>query len=879
MPPVDILSEIVRADDRVALVFADGRTLSYADLDARTLRFAKRLGQGGKRLIAISAETSEHMIVAYLGALRAGHAVAMLPPCDDRLWSDFLAAFRPDFTFRPADGRWRLIDESRPGGSRQQLHPDLALVLMTSGSSGTAKAVRLSYANLDANARSIADYLDLSSVDRAALVLPLHYSYGLSVLHSHLVAGGSIFLPGVSVMSDDFARVIGESGCTNFSGVPYSYELMEKTGFRATELKALRFMTVAGGRLAPELIRRYRDYMRAGGGRFFVMYGQTEAAARIAFVPPESLSDHEERIGVAIPGGSLSLADDEGNPVDRPGAAGELVYSGPNVMMGYGADRADLARSAEIEALHTGDIAVRDHEGFFRIVGRKSRFAKVAGLRIGFDIMEQVLAEAGIAAAVVGDDEGLQAYVTDVDVADQARRILAKASHLPANLICVSEQTNLPRLASGKIDYDSLEKKMLKTREKGRPAAVSVLEAYARVFYPLSVGRNDSFVSLGGDSLRFLQLTMEFDRLGVDLPEGWAHARIAELDNCRQVTRSSRLADVRPLPTDLVLRAIAILLVVVHHEMVWPIPGGSGVMLLLVGFSLARFQSAHFLAGRFRQALRPAINVLIPYFFIVAAYALVWRAVPWASITLTGNFGYADPERHEMVPYLYWFIEAYAQTLLVFALIFAMPAVRKLARARPFAFSLGLLGLAVAARFSLPPVFDIGKRQIFTIYWGFHIAIFGWCAGLADRAARRMVLTALAAAVLGYLAFWETVWIGTTVKYLTIFATLLALLYLPRISLPVWLGRFVTLIAVSAFPIYLLHRFVPELLMTPAAGALPVSVFHLLAIAGGLALGIIANKTVAEFRNLLGGMAIGENTGVPQPALLLQWPFVMRRNR
>ncbi|MFS8148239.1 AMP-binding protein [Rhizobium sp. BR 249] len=866
MIPVDILSEILRADDRPALVFADGRTLSYADLNARTLRFAERLGRGEKRLVAISAETSEHMIVAYLGALRAGHAVAMLPPCDDRLWSDFLAAFRPDFTFRPVDGRWRLIDESRPARSAQQLHPDLALVLMTSGSSGAAKAVRLSYASLDANARSIAGYLDLSPADRAALVLPLHYSYGLSVLHSHLIAGGSIFFPGVSVMSDDFARVIGESGCTNFSGVPYSYELMEKTRFRTAELKALRFMTVAGGRLAPERIRLYRDHMRACGGRFFVMYGQTEAAARIAFVPPESLSDNEERIGIAISGGSLSLVDDDGKPVDRPGAAGELVYSGPNVMMGYGADRSDLARPAEVEALHTGDIAVRDEQGFFRIVGRKSRFAKVAGLRIGFDIMEQALAEAGIAAAVVGDDEGLQAYVTEAGVADRARRILAQASHLPANLISVAEQPNLPRLASGKIDYDRLGEEMRKTREKSRPAAVGVLEAYAHVFYPLTVGRNDSFVSLGGDSLRFLQLTMEFDRLGVDLPEGWAHMRIAELDTCLRATRSSRLADIRALPTDLVLRAMAILLVVVHHEMLWPIPGGSGVMLLLVGFSLARFQSAHFLAGQFRHALRPAINVLIPYFFIVAAYALAWRTVPWASITLTGNFGYADPERHEMVPYLYWFIEAYAQTLLVLSLIFAVPAVRKLARARPFAFSLGLLGLAVAARFSLPPVFDIGKRQIFTIYWGFYLGIFGWCAGLADSAARRTVLTALAAVVLGYLAFWETVWIGTTIKYLTIFAALLTLLHLPHIRLPVWLGRVVTLIAVSAFPIYLLHRFVPELLMTPAAGALPVPVFHLLAIAGGLAIGMLANKAVAELRNVFSAMAIARNSDGPEPA-------------
>ncbi|MBY5351901.1 AMP-binding protein [Rhizobium leguminosarum] len=857
MTPVDLFSEIARADDRAALVFADGRTLSYAELNARTLRFAERLGRAEKRLIAISAEVSEHVIVAYLGALRAGHAVAMLPPCDDRLRRDFLSAFQPDFTLRSIDGRWRLVEEVRSGDGTEPLHADLALLLMTSGSSGAAKAVRLSYANLDANARSIACYLELSSADRAALILPLHYSYGLSVVHSHLVAGGSIFIPGVSVVSDDFVKIIGESGCTNLSGVPYSYELMEKTRFRTNELKALRFMTVAGGRLTPELIRLYRDHMRVRGGRFFVMYGQTEASARIAFVPPESLSDNEERIGVAIPGGSLSLVDDEGHPLDRSGVAGELVYTGPNVMMGYGTDRSELARGAEVTALHTGDIAMRDEQGFFRIVGRKSRFAKVAGLRIGFDIMEQVLAEEGIAAALVGDDEGLQAHVTDARVAERVRRILVEASHLPANLVSVLERRDLPRLASGKIDYARLTEEMLETRKKSHAAAVSTLDAYARVFYPHAVNRNDSFVSLGGDSLRFLQLTMELDCLGVALPEGWEHRPITEFDMWPQVTPSSRIAEIRALPTDLVLRAIAILLVVVHHEMLWPIPGGSGVMLLLVGFSLARFQSGHFLTGNFRHALRPAINVLIPYFLIVVAYALVWRAVPWASITLTGNFGYAEPARHEMVPFLYWFIEAYAQTLLVFSLIFAVPAVRTLARAQPFAFSLVLLGLAIAARFSLPLLIEIGQRQIFTIYWGLHLGIFGWCAGMAGKPVQRIILAAVAAAVLGYLAFWETVWIGTTIKYLTIFAALIALLYMPRIRLPAYMGRLMTLIAVSAFPTYLLHRFVPELLMTPASGALPIPVFHLLAISGGLAVGVIANKSWAQLRN---GMAMARNS-------------------
>ncbi|MDP9811378.1 acyl-coenzyme A synthetase/AMP-(fatty) acid ligase/surface polysaccharide O-acyltransferase-like enzyme [Rhizobium tibeticum] len=809
--------------------------------------------------MAIAAEASEHAIVAYLAALRAGHAVAMLPSCDERLWDDFLCAFQPDFIFRPSDGRWRLIEEVRSGDS-PAIHPDLALLLMTSGSSGTAKAVRLSYTNLDANSRSIAAYLELASTDRAALVLPLHYSYGLSVLNSHLIAGGSVFFPGTSVMDGDFARIIDENGCTNLSGVPYSYELLERSNFRAAEIKALRVMTVAGGKLNADLIRLYRDHMRTTGGRFFVMYGQTEATARIAFVPPESLSDEEERIGIAIPGGNLTLVDDEGKSIAQSGIAGDLIYRGPNVMMGYGMRRSDLARGAEIEALNTGDMAVQEEQGFFRIVGRKSRFAKIAGHRIGFDMMEQALLREGIAAAVIGDDAGLQAYVIDANSVKRARRILAEASHLPANLISAAARDSFPRLASGKIDYACLQQDAQKRRTQPRVVSGNVLDAYARVFYPLAVSRKDTFVSLGGDSLRFLQLVMELEHLCVDVPDGWEHMTIAELGKHHPAVFSSKRNGASGLPTDLVLRAIAILLVVIQHETLWPVPGGSGVMMLLVGFSLARFQSSNLLAGRLSLALRPAINVLIPYFLIVTTYAVTWQTIPWASITLTGNFGYAEPERHEMIPYLYWFIEAYAQVLLAFSFIFAVPAARRFAQTRPFAFSLGLLGFAIAARFSLPLFIEIGRRQIFAIYWVFHLCVFGWCAGFADSAAKRLVLTALAALVLGYLAFWETVWTGTTVKYLTIFAALLALVYMPRIRLPAGTARLVTLIATSAFPIYLLHRFVPELLMAPAAGILPVAASHLMAIAGGVLAGIAANYALAALRNLLSRYAIERQT-------------------
>ncbi|OWV77261.1 AMP-dependent synthetase [Rhizobium sp. R339] len=849
MTAVDLMSVIARAEERPALMFADGHALSYAELDSRMQRFADRLG-GGKRLVAIAADLSEHVIVAYLGALRAGHAVAMLPPCDERLWDDFRDAFQPDFTYRQVDQRWRLVAENEPDAVGPPLHPDLALLLMTSGTSGAAKAVRLSYANLDSNARAIAAYLKLSPSDRTALVLPLHYSYGLSVLHSHLVAGGSIFLPGMSVMDSAFARAIGENGCTNLSGVPYSYELMEKAGFRSAMPDGLRFMTVAGGRLGPDLIRLYRDHMHASGGQFFVMYGQTEATARIAFIPPDCLSDNEERIGIAIPGGSLDLVDNEGRRVVDAGVTGELVYRGPNVMMGYGERRADLARGAEVHELRTGDVGMRCEDGLFRIVGRKARFAKIAGLRIGFDIMEQALARHDIAAAVLGDDARLQVYVDDAALAEKARHILVEASRLPANLISVSVRQNLPRLGSGKIDYARLAEEMLETRSRRQSEAHSLIEAFAAVFYPVPVGRNDSFVSLGGDSLRFLQLTLELDRLGLVLPEGWERMRLAELGARPEISRPPARGEAVSVPSDLMLRAIAIMMVVIHHQMLWPIPGGSGVMMLLVGFSLARFQSDHLLAGRFHHMLRSAGNVLIPYFLIVAAYAFVWRTMPWASLTLTGNFGYAEPERHEMIPYLYWFIEAYAQTLLVFSLIFAIPFVRSFAVKRLFAFSLALLGLAIAARFSMPLLVGEGKRQIFTLYWVFHICVFGWCAGLADTRAKRLAVAAMAIAMLGYLGFGESLWIGTTMKYMSILAALLVLLYKPHLRLPAALSRFVTVIAASAFPIYLLHRFVPELLMTPAFDGLASPAFDFVAIAGGVAVGVSANRAISRLGSL-----------------------------
>ncbi|HXV31895.1 MAG TPA: AMP-binding protein, partial [Sinorhizobium sp.] len=663
-------------------------------------------------------------------------------------------------------------------------------------------------------------------------ILPLHYSYGLSVLNAHLAVGASLYLPGRSILDAGFLDGLTESGSTNLSGVPYSYELLEKVGFRERVFPQLRFMTVAGGRLAPETVRLYDEHLTARDARLFVMYGQTEATARMAYMPPDRLRGREVQIGIAIPGGSLTIEDEEGRLVSGVDHPGELVYRGPNVMMGYAGSRDDLARGAELAELRTGDLAVRDADGFFRIVGRTKRISKIAGLRIGHDSLEAALERHGITAAVVGNDTEIHAFYVGDRASEDIRRLLVAASGLTLLQVRASRIDALPRLASGKVDYQALRDRMGK-KVAGTSEREGVQALFEQLFYPTNVRPDDSFLSLGGDSLRFVQLSLGLERILGEVPEKWEKMPV------RALAALDRRESKRPqLGVDLVIRALAILLVVVHHETLWPIPGGAAAMVILAGFGLARFQSGALLSGALRQLLRPLSQILVPYYLIVAAYAAAWGEVPWASVFLVGNFGLADPARHSMVPYLYWFIEAYCQMLLVFAALFAMPFVRRSAVARPFATGMGLLAAAFAARLVLPHFWDIGNRQIFTLPWIFYLAVIGWCAAIAETRAQQFALMLAGTAIFLFFGFYEGVWIGTKVKYVLQIAVLAALLFLPRIRLPQWGAQLVLPLSAAGFHIYILHRFVPELLLMPAKPILSPVAYSLCSIAGGILLGV-----------------------------------------
>ncbi|MDX8478921.1 AMP-binding protein [Mesorhizobium sp. VK24D] len=824
---------------RPALIFSDREPISYFELARRIAEAANRFGSQ-KKLVAVVAEPTEHAIIAYLAALHGNHAVVLLPPCKPEALDDFVANFSPDIVCRRVDGRWRsLVDTD---GSSGNLHPDLAVLLGTSGSTGKSQYVRLSATAIQANAEAIATYLELDPNDRAALILPFHYSYGLSILNSHLVAGASVYFPRCGASDAGFAEETRAACCTNISGVPYSFEQMELTGFRRCDLPALRFMTVAGGRMRKDLAETFARHLSDRQARFFMMYGQTEATARIAYVPPEQLAGNVGSIGIAIPGGSLWLADEHGAPIRQEGETGELVYRGPNVMMGYACERNDLAKGSEISELHTGDMATRDARGFYHVVGRRKRMSKIVGLRLCHEAIEFALEQAGISGAVVGGDDRLLALVTSAHADDQVLKVMMAASGLPRPHLEVDRARSLPRLASGKVDYVAVQRRL---REKRPQPRSGVLAAFRNAFYPRQVSVDDTFEGLGGDSLLYVQLSLALERELGRAPEGWEAMPLSQL------CRTARAADDRrSLDSQLALRAMSILLIVIHHATLWPIPGGAAVLVMLVGYSLARFKRQQLCAGNVLGVLRSLAAVLVPYALIVAGFSLTRGEVLWPSVFLVGNLGFAQPPH--MMPYLYWFVEAYVQIVLLWVAMFCILPMRDFASVRPFAFGAVLLALSVAAKFLVPLAWNIGGPQIFTLPDVFYLTALGWCLYFATSRRKRHAIVAVVAVLCPLLAWYGGNWLGSWMKFMLVLGAVLALLYVPRITVPAWLAQLVLPVSAASYHIYLFHRIVPEWLLPG-----PDSVtFHPLASALAISVGMISGLVAFALQTwLIGSLA------------------------
>ena len=813
-PAVGFATRLADHRDRPALVSAEG-TLTYAELAGRVEETAARLGEG-RRLVLLAGPTTVGTVVAYLAALSAGHVVLLAGGGQPEHLASCLDAYDPDVVVTD-DGTGTAIAQRRPG-SAHDLHPDLALLLSTSGSTGSPKLVRLSHGNLQSNAESIAAALDIRPTDRAVTTLPLHYCYGLSVLNSHLQQGASLLLTDLSVVAPCFWEAFRAHGATTLAGVPHTFELLDRVGFADMDLPSLRSVTQAGGRMAPERVQRLTALGRERGWSLHVMYGQTEATARMACLPPELADQHPGSIGLPIPGGSFALEPVEG--LEGPDQ-GELVYRGPNVMMGYALGPADLARGPEVERLHTGDLARRTPEGLYEVIGRRSRFAKVVGLRLDLDRIERQLAVAGVPAHCA--DAGDAVVVVSPDALDEpaVARDVAQRYGIPAGAVRVVGGTEPPRLPSGKPDYRAMAALGAAAAPPGPHPPTSAgsasdvvsAERVAALYADL-LGRPDaatesSFVALGGDSLSYVEVSLRLEELLGALPANWHLLSAAGLATAASPSGSPALTDRqerrgrwatrgwRQVETGIVLRALAILLILANHTHLADVPGGAHTLLLAAGWNFARFQlTPRDRVSRAQGVLRSAARVFVPSAVWIGGLALVADGYSWHNPLMLnqvlGDHAQWSDQWH------FWFIEVLLYFLVALAGLLAIPAVDRAERRWPFGVALGLVGLGLLSRYAVV-VPDAGPYRGATAYVLVWLFALGWAAQKASTTWQRLLVSALVVATVP--GFWDAM----PGREATIIGGALVLLWVPSIRLPWWLGLAAGTVASASLYIYLTH--------------------------------------------------------------------------
>jgi acyl-CoA synthetase (AMP-forming)/AMP-acid ligase II len=801
---------LLERGDGLAVITDGGARLSYAELACRVAATGERLGDE-RRLVLLAAENDVDTLVTYLAARAGGHPVLLADP---RHAAGLARRYDPDVVAGRQVGGW-LLDQRRPG-TAHDLHPELALLLSTSGSTGAPKLARIPASAVTANAVAIAQYLGIRDTDRAAASLPLQYCYGLSIVNSNLHAGAAVLLTARSVTDPAFWRAFRDAGCTSLHGVPHTFELLDRAGFADLDLPRLRYVTQAGGRLAPDTVRRYAGLGARQGWQLFVMYGQTEATARMAYLPPEHAASCPTAIGVPVPGGRLEI--------DAPDATGtgELVYRGPNVMFGYAEKPADLARGRDVDALRTGDLGRQRPDGMFEIVGRRSRIVKPFGLRVDLERLERLLADEGCTAACTGSDDEVVVAVTGDAAPEAVAALVGTRTGLPSAAVRVVALDALPRGASGKVDHVALAEL---TRPRGGRwrwrRRRTVHDAFRSVFPLADLPDDATFTALGGDSLTYVQMTVALQGALGHLPPGWERIPIGEL--ARRPRRARVWVGVE---TGVVLRALAIVLVVGSHAELFDVKGGAHLLLGVTGWAFARFVLASG-AEPSRAALRTLVRIAVPTVLWIA-----WRAHREEDVDLVNALllnRFLDP-----AAWGYWYVETLVQILMLLALLFAVPGVRRLERAHPTAFACAVLAAGLVGRL-FPDTGNEFSDRLMSAHLVLWLFAVGWLAARAHGAGARIATAVLV--VLLVPGFFEHPLRDTVVT-----GGLLLLVLAPRLPVPRLAVRPVGAVAGASLAIYLTHYAVldelvpvaPLVLVVPVCIVTGVALHAVLVAAGGL---------------------------------------------
>lgn len=449
-----------------------GTVLTYDELHKENDRLYKVISR--RCLVFCLCTNSIGSIVGYTAFIQNGIVPVLLSAhMEKELLNNLLNSYYPSYLWIPTElvcefDKIEVVFSAheytllKTGYEKEyKLYQELCLMLTTSGSTGSPKFVRQSYKNVLANAQSIVQYLELDESERPITTLPMNYTYGLSIINSHLLVGATILVTDKGLMQKEFWSIFKSEGATSFGGVPYTYEMLDRLRFYRMQLPTLRYMTQAGGKLIPELHAKFAEYAANNEKKFIVMYGQCEATARMGYLPAEKAVEKCGSMGVAIPGGQFKLIDVDGNEITDVLTTGELVYEGENVTLGYAECGDDLIKGDERGGiLQTGDMAQFDQDGYYYIVGRKKRFLKIYGNRVNLDEMDRLIKGKfeGIDCASAGVDDHMYIFVTDEGIADEVREFVVFKTKLNSAAFKTIVIDEIPKNDAGKILYKELTK-------------------------------------------------------------------------------------------------------------------------------------------------------------------------------------------------------------------------------------------------------------------------------------------------------------------------------------------------------------------------------------------------------------------------------------
>jgi len=452
--------------NNIAIIDKEHSDLSYKQVLKESNKIKKKIKI--KSLILIISENTLGSLLAYIFCIINNHVAIIIDSKTDK--KNILKVFKnyePNYIFLSKEiktifnkkclEKYSFFDQillKNKINKKKKLNKNLSVLLSTSGSMGSIKFVKLSRNNLKINTDSIINYLKINNKDSAITNLPISYSYMISVINTHLEAGGSIIISKYSLIEKKFWKILKNSKVTSFNGVPYTYEMLIRIGIKNIKINSLKYLTQAGGKLEKNKLKEIINFCKKHNIKFFSMYGQTEASPRISYLKPEFSEKKIGSIGKGLSGNKIYIINDTGKKILEPYVEGEIICEGKNVFMGYSKNYNDLNRPNEKNyKLKTGDLGFFDKDGFFFITSRISRITKIFGNRIDLGDLESLMKQKGYKVVCLSDNKKIFIFIEKKYNKTNLINTISQITNLNISSFKLIKLKYFPRTSNNKVSY------------------------------------------------------------------------------------------------------------------------------------------------------------------------------------------------------------------------------------------------------------------------------------------------------------------------------------------------------------------------------------------------------------------------------------------